>query len=313
MKTTATAALACAALALAGCDIHGLLMGFPEPEVTVEGSAPVELAYREGAGGLILLRGRVNGRADVEFILDTGAPVTVFIDGPRTAALGLDTTGAKPLGDPSNPATPVGVIGKGFAVSFGRVAYRGLSAVVVPERTMPCREKFEAIGFGGVIGADLFRRFVVEVDDSARVVRLHDPKAWRLPEGATAMPLAFRGRHPFVETRLTLADGREVATRMNIDTGLNRALTLAAGGGTAIAMPAQGEVRRSCLVNGVREDRLGPPVTVSLAGVAIAVQAPVYTDSPNVVDGERTSTLGAAFFKGRRLFIDYPGSRVILG
>lgn len=313
MKAAATAALAWAAMALAGCDLATVLMGFPEPTVTVHGSAPVELAYREGKGGLVILRGRVNHKADVDFILDTGAPVTVLIDGPRTAALGLDTSGARPLGDASNPATPVGVIAKGFAITFGSVAYSGLSAVLVPERTLPCREKFEAVGFGGVIGADLFRRFVVEIDTGARIVRLHEPRSWRVPDGATVLPLAFRGRHPFVETKLTLASGQELASRMNIDTGMNSELTIAAGGHPALAMPREGEVRRSCLVNGVREDRLGPPVSVSLGGVTIPVAVPVYSDAPNPVDGAPTSTLGVGLFKGRRLILDYPGSRVILG
>lgn len=313
MKAKATAAMAWVAMALAGCDFAATLMGFPEPAVSVQGTTPVELAYREGPGGLVILRGRVNDKADVDFILDTGAPVTVLVDGPRTAALGLDTTGAKPLGDASNPATPTGVIGKGFTIGFGPVTYGGLSAVVVPERTMPCREKFDAVGFGGVIGADLFRRFVVEIDPSARLVRLHDPRTWRLPEGAAVLPIAFHGRHPFVETTLTLASGQEIASRMNLDTGMNRALTVAVGSHPAIAMPGEGEVRKSCFVNGVREERLGPPVTVTVGGVRVPVEAPVYSDAAHPVDGTRSGTLGAAFFRGRRLIIDYPGSRVILG
>ncbi|MBK8324313.1 MAG: hypothetical protein IPL06_16715 [Betaproteobacteria bacterium] len=309
---TARAIGTCAALALAGCDLHQALMGFPEPTVSVEGGSPVELAYREGPGGLVLLRGRVNRRADVDFILDTGAPVTVLLDGPRTTALGLDTREAKPLGDPANPATPTGVIGKGFAIAFGGVAYSGLSAVLVPERTLPCRERFEAVGFGGVIGADLFRRFVVEIDTVAKVVRLHEPDAWKPPEGASALALTFQGRHPFVETRLRMSDGREFDTRLNVDTGLNRALTLVAGSHPAVVMPTQGEVRRSCLVNGVREDRVGPAVTVHWGGARIAVPSPVYSDSPNPVDETRTSTIGVGFFQGRRFFIDYRGSRLVL-
>src|SRR5262245_21478255 len=101
-------------LALAGC-------GFREPKVAVDGALPLDLAYREARGGLVLLTGRVNGKADVDFILDTGAPVSVIIDGKRTAALGLDTSGARPLGDPSNPATPQGIIQGGMDFRFGAV------------------------------------------------------------------------------------------------------------------------------------------------------------------------------------------------
>lgn len=311
--TTRLAALAATLAGLAGCNLHDALFGFPEPAVAVLGRTPVELAYREAPGGIVILRGRVNDKADVDFILDTGAPVTVLLEGERTAALGLDTSGARPLGDPANPATPTGVIQPGFRIDFGGVSFSGLTAVVVPAKTMPCPERFAAIGFGGVIGADLFRRFVVEVDTARKVVRLHDPKSWRLPEGGTVVPIALQGRHPFVEAKLTLADGREIASRMNVDTGSNGTLTLAAGSPPALPMPRDGEVRRSCLVNGVREDRLGPPVTVTLGGVKVPVEAPVYSEALNPVDGTRTGTIGAGFFQGRRFYIDYPGSRIVLG
>jgi hypothetical protein len=109
---------------------------------------------------------------------------------------------------------------------------------------MPCREKFDEIGFGGVIGADLFRRFVVEIDPAARRVRLHEPAAWSAPQGAAAVPIDFRAGHPFVETRITLPDGRAIVGPMNVDTGMNRTLTIAVGSHPALAMPANGTPKR---------------------------------------------------------------------
>lgn len=96
-----------AAPLLSGCMLQYALFGFPPPEITAPRAA-IELPYREGPGGLVLLKGRVNDKADVDFILDTGAPVTVLIDGARTAGLGLDTSNAAPLGDPKDPASPGG-------------------------------------------------------------------------------------------------------------------------------------------------------------------------------------------------------------
>jgi hypothetical protein len=97
-----------------------------------------------------------------------------------------------------------------------------------------------------------------------------------------------------------------------VDTGLNRTLTIAAGSHPSLAMPAAGTPRRSCYVNGVREEREGAPVSVSLGGARIPVAAPVYSAAPNAVDGAATSTLGAGLFRERRLIIDYPGKRLFL-
>jgi hypothetical protein len=299
-------------LALAGCNLRYALLGFPEPRVVTATQGPLELAYREAKGGLVVLRGRVNGKADVDFILDTGAPVTVLLDGARTTALGLDSSRARPLGGSNDPAAPVGDIQDGFALDFGAISFSGLTAVVIPQRTLPCPERFDEIGFGGVIGADLFRRFVVEIDPEAKRVRMHDPGTWRAPEGAATVPLSFRNGHPFVQTRVALSDGRIVDIPMNVDTGMNRELTLVAGSHEALRMPADGPTRKSCFVNGVREEREGAPVTVHLAGVPMPVAKPVYSDSPNPVAGRSASTIGVGLFRERRVIIDYPGKRLLV-
>ena len=298
-----------AVLLLGGCDLQ-YAFGFPKPVAQVAGPTPIELEYREAKGGLVILRGRVNGKADVDFILDTGAPVTVLIDGAHTALLALDSSKARALG--SGPASPVGDIQPGFTLAFGGLTLSRLTAVVIPQKSMPCQDKFAEINFGGVIGEDLFRQFVVEIDPVARRVRLHDPRLWAAPAGATPVALAFRSGHPFVETRVTLADGRTIDSRMNVDIGMNRALTLAAGSHPALPMPADGRPRKSCYVNGVRDEREGAAVSVTLGGTRIAVEAPIYSADPNAVDGALTSTLGAGLFKDRRLIIDYPGSRLFL-
>jgi len=65
-------------------------------------------------------------------------------------------------------------------------------------------------------------------------------------------------------------------------------------------------------VNGVREEREGPPVTVDLAGVMVPVAAPIYSRNPNPASSGSESTIGVGLFKDRRVIIDYPGKRLLL-
>ena len=284
---------------------------FPEPTMDLRSPLPIDLAYREGPGGLVLMSGRVNGKQDVSFILDTGAPVTVLIDGKRTSLLGLDTSKARPLGDPDDPATPVGVIQKDFGVAFGPVMLSGLSAVVIPQDRIPCPERIDAVDFGGVVGADLFRRFVVEIDPASKRVRLHDPAAWKLPPDATVIPLTFRGNHPSVPARIVLASGEAVEHDVHFDTGMTKALSLVAGSHPAIVMPAEGKTRKSCLVNGLQEERIGAPASVSLGGRPFAVDEPIYSDGTRI-KVQKNGAIGIALFRDRRFAIDYPGKRIVV-
>jgi hypothetical protein len=119
---------------------------FPTPTVTVTGQAPVELPFRIAADGLILLTGHVNGAQDVDFILDTGAPVTVLIANAHTRGLRLDTNGARRLGD--DPASPTGVIRGGQSIDFGRVSIGGLTAV---DGATVLNDRYEVLAFGAKI------------------------------------------------------------------------------------------------------------------------------------------------------------------
>ena len=302
-------ALCAIVLALCGCAPQLALITMGAPKVEVATALPVELPYREGPGGLVLISGRVNDKADVWFILDTGAPIGVLIDGRRTQALGLDTRKAQPLGDPDDPATPIGIVQGDFRWTFGPVALSELTAVVVPESSMPCRERFDALDFAGVVGADLFLRFVVEVDPAARRIRLHDPASWQVPPGASSIPLSFRSGHPFIPATMALASGERVERDLHFDIGASQALSLVAGSHPALRMP-DGEPRYSCLVNGKQEQRVGAPLEVFVGGVKLPVDRPLYSDGR--VKLQKTGSAGLALFGGRRVAIDYPGKRLVI-
>ena len=300
-----------AMLALAGCDMLAMFHRFPEPTVTVQGGLPVELPYREGKGGVVIVTGRVNGEVDVDFILDTGAPVSLLIDGPPTAALGIDTSNPRTLGPAGDPASPVGVIQPAMTFVFDRVSLSGVSAIVMPERLLACPDRYRSMGFAGVIGTDLLRRFVVEVDPSAKRLRLHDPANWQVPSGAATAPVRFERGHAFVDTNLTLQSGERLAMPMHLDTGMSTALALVAGNPPALTMPERGEVVTSCYVGRMREDRLGPAVTVEIGGARFADVTPRYSppgERPSLQDG---GAVGSGMLSTRRYAIDYPGKRLV--
>lgn len=304
MRTLAAAFL----VLCAGCTVTGL----PAPEVVTAKPYPIALPYREGPGGLVLLKGDINGKGRHEFILDTGAPVTVILDGPRTAKLGFDTSNARPLGDPNDAATPTGIVALGNAVDFDGVQLKALAAVVVPRRTLPCQERFDAVDFDAVVGADLFRSFVVDIDPGEKRVTLHDPKTWQPPRGATAMPLVFRAGHPYLQAPVQVANGVLRAADLHLDTGQNRAITLHAGTDPLIAFPADGAPSTLCGVSGAREARRGPPAAVLAGSITLTDASPTYFAAGSMNPDRKHGSIGIALFQGRRIAVDYPGRRLVL-
>lgn len=300
------------ALALTGCDGLLLLRGFAEPKVVVHGTLPIELSYREGKGGIVILSGRVNGKADVDFVLDTGAPVTVLLDNERTAALGLDTSKARRLGPSDDPAAPTGVVQTGVSLTLGAISLTDVTAIVLPENSLACPERYRALGFAGVIGADLLRRFVVEVDPPAKRVTLHEPATWKIPTGGVVVPLTFDGGHPFVSAKLTLPSGDSIEMPMHLDTGMSSALSLTADSDPALPMPAEGETTKSCFVGGLRDVREGPPVNLKLAGARFSGVRPSYSVKGQGPAIQERGAIGSGLLARRAYALDYANKRLVV-
>lgn len=270
---------------------------------------PVEMAFTD-VDGLIGLRGMVNGKAELLFALDTGAPVSVLLAGMETAPLGLDLSDAAKLGD--GPASPIGSFRYDFTVGFDSLTLSRLPMIIVPIDTMPCPDRLEKLGFRGIVGADLLRHYVVEVDFDRNILRLNDPAVWKDDGTGVTLPLTFNDGHIYVPASITLSDGRGAAGSFHVDSGKNGTLTLNPGTDPALTPPADGKIRKACFINGLEDQIEGHPVTLT-AGTARAEQVPVvYGHAKGLLMGDSIGTIGAGALRRWNITIDYPGKRLIL-
>ncbi len=70
-----------------------------------------------------------------------------------------------------------------------------------------------------VLGLDLFRSFVVEVDYPAKRLRVHDARDWSVPNDAIALDADWLPMGVRVPITLDLPDGRRIDGRFLVDTG----------------------------------------------------------------------------------------------
>ena len=301
---------------LSACALHDALFGFAAPTITTRSAAVIELPFREGPGGLMLIKGataRQSGeKVDVEYILDTGAPVTVVLDAPATQALRLDTSQARKLGPADNPAVPSGVIEKGFGIDFGALAISDLTAVVIAEKSLPCNERFARVGFHGVIGADLLRAFVVEVDAPARTIRLHRPAAF-VPGDLRPIPLTFVDGHAHIDAEIAVMPGMTETGRLHVDTGSSTPVSLHPGALPGLVAAPDAKKGTACFVQGELATAIGPPLTLSLGGFPARVEAPLLVAKERVHAAGVVGSIGAGLLARYRYAIDYPGKRLWIG
>jgi hypothetical protein len=108
------------------------------------------------------------------------------------------------------------------ALRVGGVGLEHQRVMVLPFDAYSARGR----NIDGLLGYDLFSRFVTAIDFNARTVSLWTRSSFRPPSAAIVVPIAFAGRLPVVSSTVTLAGKRALPARLVLDTGASQAVIL---------------------------------------------------------------------------------------
>src|SRR5687767_10073215 len=163
------------ALCLSACDqitMAQLYFANNGTEVQLKQPLPLTLPFREN-NGWVIVTARVNG-APVDFVLDTGASMLAILTSQKTEALGLDMSEVKRIGDADSLAAIQAAVQPSVDIDFGPLALPGQTVLAIPVETLKCSGEIPEPPFQGVIGHELFHRYVVEINYDRGEVVLHD-------------------------------------------------------------------------------------------------------------------------------------------
>jgi len=161
--------------------------------VRIEGPSTIPF---DCPSGLVIMTARLNGRAHVRLLLDTGDPSGFTLDTATARAIGL------PLSE-RTPTRATGVVGserytlyRARVGSFllGGLSARDLSIWTAPDAVLIA--KTIGIQVDGFVGVDLLRGIVVTIDYPARQITFTPPGSGRrpaAPAGTRFMPMRLEG------------------------------------------------------------------------------------------------------------------------
>lgn len=227
-KPVAIVVLACLPLAA---------LASPPPPAT----APAAVSTIEGSrdGKLLFFQVRIDGKGPFWFCLDSGASHTV-LDPTLVRELGLTIVGAGKTTGTGAGEVPVQHL-RPLTIELGGARVRvdepwviDLSGVPIPKSTR------------GLIGAELFERFVVEIEPDHPRLGLYEPPGFRVASGATTLPLIAREHRFFVPVTVE-AKGKRAEREARIDTGSEESVA------DPLAKEAR-EVRSTTLGQGLGKD-----------------------------------------------------------
>lgn len=272
-----------------------------------------ELVY-EPFAGLILVSVTIGDSPPLDFVLDSGATQSAITDPYLAGVLGLKVNLAGLARGMGSGATRV-LIAEDICIrSLGFEVIRTPLVVHDIGTRLAAMAGREIHGF---LGADLFDRYVVEIDPVDRRLLLHNPETFIYRGHGEILPLEVVDRRPVVEGRVAVQSGKKaVPVRLVVDTGSSRYLTLITKSRRQLKPPTERTLGASVGVVGETLVVVGPVERLEL-GSFTAEKLETAWMEPFRIPAVRNipklnGVVGNPLLSRYHVFFDYSRGRMIL-
>ena len=288
---------------LAGLVLLGAAVGLAE-------TVPVARVPFELNGNLAFLQVRVNGSKPFWFVLDTGAHGSSI---NATVARDLDLARGR-AGKSFGAAGPVANVEiRNVTLDVGGALLKDLSIAGMPLADL---ETTAGRPIDGILGSELFRRWVVRIDYDAKELALYEPAAFDYRGSGEILPVDFHDEHPYVRAKVTLP-GRVAPFegQFVVDAGSNLPLILLPG------FVEQNELRPSLPptldtfgrgVGGELVLPIGRATRLDLGRFALDSPVTAFPKSGTFGRAGKAGNIGSAVLRRFRVTFDYSRRRMIL-
>ncbi len=287
-----------------------------EAQYALPGPPPADFAFAAGKTATtvpfelinnhIYLQVKLNGRGPFRFLCDTGGANVITPD--LAGELGVKPEGAIQGRGVGEKSEDVGLVTLDSLAVGGVSLLRQLFAVI----SLGPFADIEGTSASGLIGYEVFKRFVVRVDYEHGLLTITQPSAFTYQGGGTVVPFRFNGHTPQVDGSI---DG--IPGAFDIDTGSRGSLSLLRPfvekndmvkklsaryegvTGWGVGGPARGLLARA------HELRLGG-VAIAAPAVELSLQQKGAFSDPYVA-----GNVGAGALKRFNIVFDYAGQRMI--
>jgi PDZ domain/Aspartyl protease len=273
---------------------------------------PVEITSYGG----IVLQARINNSQPMSFWLDSGSTSPFVIGLNKATALGLKLQGHVSGAGAAGPNTYEVSQTSGLTIALARATFARQNAAVM---SLGLVEEQFGRPVDGLVGLDLFLKYVVEIDYAAKQLTLFDPQSYVYSGTGESVSLTLRHGHFFVPAKIEIQDRGELVGQFVVDTGgcmMTAIVTAPFAQRNKLPFPAQKTILDRSISGLGGETRLLIARASHFKIGSSVLPAPIIYISQDkggaLASSEYEGLIGTEILRRFKVIFDYPRRRLIL-
>jgi hypothetical protein len=281
-----------------------------------EDRSKIEIPF-EYKNGLIIIEVVFNRIFPLRFIFDTGAEHTILTRREITDLLSVNYRRKFTLYGADLSTELIAYLAQGIQLQIGNLWLPNRNILVLEEDYFNFDE-FSGVDIQGILGADVFRRYVVEIDYTREKITFYKREDFKGPgKGFESYPVEFHRSRPYITVPIKSASDSLVQTKLLLDSGSSLPLILYPATSPILTIPEQVVPGQLGLgLGGFLEGVVGRVQEVNLAGTILPDVVTSFQNLGDVIDStalnNRNGIIGNQSLEYFHIIIDYVKQKLYL-
>ncbi len=253
----------------------------------------------------------------LKFIFDTGAEHTILTKREISDLMSINYTRRFTIMGSDMTSVLIAYLTQNIDLTIGKLKVLNKNILVLDEDYFRFDE-YAGIDVHGIMGADLFRRYVVEINYKRRIITLYQPDDFEAPEKKFyTLPIEVSRNKPYINVPINYPNGTLLETKLLLDTGASLPVLLYTNTHSQLQLPEK--IIRSKLAMGLGgelEGFIGRSQKVTIGEEYLRDVTTYFQELPKAADSlqlnDRDGILGNEILSRFTVIIDYMNSEIHL-
>ena len=199
------------------------------------GRSRIDIPF-EDHNNLIVIPVVLNKSIPLKFVVDTGVRTAILTEKTYTDMLQVPYKRKLTMVGADGVKSVEAYVANNITLELPGVVGTGQTLLVLEEDYLLLNRSLGA-DVHGILGYELFSRFVVKINYERKIITLYEPGRYRKPRSYQAVPITIEDTKPYIFTDITLEDSTTLEAKLMIDTGASHPLLFNLGADARLRLP----------------------------------------------------------------------------